>query len=92
MKCENHIINSGCVHSLIYPGDVSPEHFKYLISLSRVRGKKAINALEAFLVKGWSRKEIFVVYKISPGYFSLKLKQVRKCNLMISEILPFYID
>ncbi|EHG2955464.1 transcriptional regulator [Salmonella enterica subsp. diarizonae serovar 61:z52:z53] len=69
----------------------SPEYFYCLITLSRIRGEKIVVALEAFLVKGWARKDIFESYNISPGYFSLKLNQVRSCNRMIAEILPFYM-
>ncbi|EIY5515280.1 transcriptional regulator [Salmonella enterica] len=90
MKCESHIINSERARSLMYPGELSPEHFQCLISLSRIRGEKIIEALEAFLVKGWPRKDIFEIYKISPGYFSLKLNQIRDCNKMVFEMLPFY--
>lgn len=90
MKCEDYIINSVFARDLMYPGEVSPEHFQYLIRLSRIHGKKAVEALEAFLVKGWSRKDIFETYKISPGYFSLKLSQIRNCNKMVFEMLPFY--
>ncbi|HHT2664593.1 TPA: PapB/FocB family fimbrial expression transcriptional regulator [Citrobacter freundii] len=78
------------MESFIYPGNVSPEHFEYLIVLSGIRGKKIISALESFLVKGVPRKDLFKIYGISPGYFSLKLKQVRYYNSIIVGILPFY--
>lgn len=91
MKCKSNIIDSACVNKLLYPGKVSPKHFRCLIMLSRIRGEKIVVALEAFLVKGWTRKDIFENHKISPGYFSLKLNQVRACNRMIVEILPFYM-
>ncbi|EAT6896134.1 transcriptional regulator [Salmonella enterica] len=91
MKCKRNLIDSTCVNKLLYPGKVSSEHFECLIMLSRVRGEKIIVALEAFLVKGRKRKDIFENYNISPGYFSLKLNQVRACNRAIAEILPFYM-
>ncbi|EON6570355.1 TPA: PapB/FocB family fimbrial expression transcriptional regulator [Salmonella enterica subsp. diarizonae] len=91
MKCEINMVDEASASKLLYPGNVSPEHFKCLIMLSRIRGEKIVVALEAFLVKGWARKDIFESYNISPGYFSLKLNQVRSCNRMIAEILPFYM-
>lgn len=91
MKCEFYIVNVKHVDRLMYPGEVSPEHFKCLITLSRIRGKKIVMALEDFLVNGWARTDIFKIHKVSPGYFSLKLNQVRNCNKMIAEILPFYM-
>ncbi|EAB2297819.1 transcriptional regulator [Salmonella enterica] len=90
MKCNGYVIDSDYDRKLMYPGTVSPEHFQFLISLSRMRSKKAVDALEAFLVKGLSRKDIFETYKISPGYFSLKLSQIRCCNKMVFEMLSFY--
>ncbi|EIE0340254.1 transcriptional regulator [Salmonella enterica] len=91
MKCERNAIDTDYVDELIYPGKVSPEHFKCLVTLSRIRGKKTVVALEDFLVNGRTRKVIFEIYKISPGYFSLKLKQIRYYNRLIAEILPFYM-
>ncbi|HFW2817482.1 TPA: PapB/FocB family fimbrial expression transcriptional regulator [Salmonella enterica subsp. enterica serovar Java] len=91
MKCDENMIDEVCANKLLYPGKVSPKHFRCLIMLSRIRGEKIVVALEAFLVKGWARKDIFESYKISPGYFSLKLNQVRACNRIIAEILPFYM-
>lgn len=88
MKCDSYSIDT---EKKMYPGQVSQDHFKIMIALSNVRGKKAIVSLEAYLVKGWLRKDIFEFYKISPGYFSQKLNQVRRCNEMIVEVLPFYM-
>lgn len=90
MKCKGYIIDSDYARKLMYPGKVSPEHFQCLIGLSRIRSKKVVEALEAFLVNGWSRKDIFETYRISPGYFSLKLGQIRGYNKMVFEMLPFY--
>ncbi|EHG6070583.1 transcriptional regulator [Salmonella enterica subsp. diarizonae serovar 61:z52:z53] len=90
-RCNSSAIDVLHADKLMYPGEVSPEHFKCLINLSKIHGKKATMALESFLVKGWSRKDVFKTYIISPGYFSLKLNQLRQCNIMIAEILPFYI-
>ncbi|STB68614.1 Major pilu subunit operon regulatory protein papB [Citrobacter freundii] len=81
-------------HSLRYlrPGEVSPEHFMCLMILSKTHGKKIQPALEAFLVKGITRKEIFDSYNVSAGYFSLKLGQIRQCSRVILKALPFYIN
>ncbi|EAN1669177.1 transcriptional regulator, partial [Salmonella enterica] len=53
------MVDEASASKLLYPGNVSPEHFKCLIMLSRIRGEKIVVALEAFLVKGWARKDIF---------------------------------
>lgn len=86
------ISNPNFIHATKYlkPGDVLPEHFFSLIKLSKIRGKKIQAALEAFLVKGKSRKEIFELYNISPGYFSSKLNQLRQCSRLVLEMLPYY--
>ncbi|HAU2960676.1 TPA: transcriptional regulator [Salmonella enterica subsp. diarizonae] len=90
-RCNRNVIDVLHADKLMYPGEVLPEHFECLINLSRIHGKKVTMALESFLVKGWSRKDIFKTHNISPGYFSLKLNQVRRYNTMIAEILPFYL-
>ncbi|EFB4675779.1 transcriptional regulator [Escherichia coli] len=86
-------LNPDNVHAAKYlcPGKVIPEHFERLILLSNIRGKKIKVALEDFLVNGKSRKEIFCIYNISPGYFSHKLNQLRHCSRMIVDLLPYYI-
>lgn len=86
------ILNSDSMHSVKYlvPGKVSREHFQYLMALSRIRGKKINIALEEHLVNGKSRKEIFESYDITPGYFSLKLSQVKQCSRMVWEMFHFY--
>lgn len=87
------LLNSDTLHvsECLYPGRVSPEHFQLLITLSKIRGEKVKFALEAFLVKGESRKEIFEKYNINPGYFSNKLNQLRRCSKTILDVIPYYI-
>lgn len=87
------ILNPDAEHAAKYlqPGNVSLLHFNQLIYLSKIRGKKINMALEAFLVEGKSRKEIFKLYGISPGYFSVKLNQLRHCSRMIMELFPYYV-
>ncbi|EIM7318256.1 transcriptional regulator [Escherichia coli] len=75
----------------LQPGNVSILHFKQLIYLSKIRGKKINMALEAFLVEGKSRKEIFKLYGISPGYFSLKLNQLRACSRLVMNMSSYYV-
>ncbi|HBE6106727.1 TPA: transcriptional regulator [Escherichia coli] len=86
------ILNPDTIHSVKYlsPGNVSPEHFQYLMALSKTRGRKIDMALEDYLVKGKSRKEIFETYNISPGYFSLKLNQLRQCSRIVMDMMRFY--
>lgn len=86
-------LNPDSVHAAKYlcPGKVRPEHFEQLMLLSKIRGKKINAALKDFLVNGKTRKEIFCIYGISPGYFSHKLNQLRHCSRMIMDLLPYYV-
>ncbi|ENT6532995.1 PapB/FocB family fimbrial expression transcriptional regulator [Escherichia coli] len=87
------VSNSDSVHAAkyLYPGKVMPAHFNQLMLLSKIRGKKINAALKDFLVNGKTRKEIFCIYSISPGYFSHKLNQLRHCSRMIMDLLPYYV-
>ena len=86
-------LNPDLVHAAKYlcSGKVMPEHFNQLMLLSKIRGKKINAALKDFLVNGKSRKEIFCIYDISPGYFSHKLNQLRHCSRVIMDLLPYYV-
>lgn len=86
-------LNLDSVHAAkyLFPGKVMPEHFEQLMLLSKIRGKKINAALKDFLVNGKNRKEIFFIYGISPGYFSHKLNQLRRCSRMIMNLLPYYV-
>ncbi|HAY0228453.1 TPA: transcriptional regulator [Escherichia coli] len=86
------VSNSDSVHAArcLCPGKVIPAHFHQLMLLSKIRGKKINAALKDFLVNGKTRKEIFCIYGISPGYFSHKLNQLRHCSRMIQDLLPYY--
>lgn len=74
----------------LYPGRVHMMHFQLLIELSSIHSQKAIDALESFLVKGCSRKDIYEWYGISPGYFSILLKKIKHVDFTVSQLVPYY--
>lgn len=65
------------------PGEVDKRHFLLLISISSIRSRKVINALEDYFVDGKNRKEVCYKHKINQGYLSIKVRELQEISAKI---------
>ncbi|ENW8698179.1 TPA: hypothetical protein J4Z76_001319 [Escherichia coli] len=72
------------------PGEVDKKLFHLLIDISSVRSEHVIRALEAFFVMGHERRLICDEGNISPGYLSVKIRELRALSQKISAIHLHY--
>lgn len=85
---QSYLYNQG--FGFLKPGAVAQEHFMLLIDISSINSPKVIQALEAFLVTGKSRKEVCELFGVSQGYFSIKLKQLQDISKIVVVMYPYY--
>ena len=86
----NRLPNRKHIDRFLYPGKVSIEHFEMLIELSGIRSKRVIMALERYLVGGEKRKTLCEANSVSLSYFSVKLKQLHNCSVLVMKLCPYY--
>lgn len=67
----------------LIPGEVDKRHFLLLISITSIRSRKVINALEDYFVGGKNRKEVCYKHKINQGYLSIKVRELQEISAKI---------
>lgn len=77
-------------YSLV-PGCMRDIHFSLLIEISSLYSEKVIMALRGFLVDGYTRKEVCERYSVSPGYFSMALRKLRRTEQAVLQLIPYYV-
>lgn len=75
---------------VLSPGMVSNEHFRRLIDISAVRSDKVINALQEYFVNGTARNIICEKHNVSPGYLSIKIREMQFLSRRILDIYPYF--
>lgn len=75
---------------VLKPGNISYEHFKYLIELSNIHSMKIIQSLEDYFVRGIERRVICEANNVSPGYLSVKIRQLQDISRLVILMYPFY--
>ncbi|EJH8995741.1 hypothetical protein NF634_002869 [Salmonella enterica] len=75
---------------VLTPGMVSNEHFLILIDISAIRSEKVIKALQEYFVNGTPRNIICEKNQVSPGYLSLKIREMQFLSRRIMDIYPYF--
>lgn len=71
-------------------GEVSEYLFWLLVELSSLRSEKTIQALNDFLVFGYTRKEVCEKYHLSSGNFSVALRRIMHVDSIARLIATYY--
>ncbi|EBS3707162.1 hypothetical protein EHB58_24005 [Salmonella enterica subsp. enterica serovar Hull] len=80
-----------CQQRLLPPGKVTPTMFRVLAELGRMRNIRILNAMEAHLVKGWTREKVSSMYNVSSGYLSRQLADMNRV-WQLTEILRMNME
>ena len=75
---------------MLTAGNVSEELFFHIINLSTIRSEKAIKALYDFFVHGHSRLDVCNKHQISPGFLSVKIKDLKRVMLLACGFVKYY--
>ncbi|EGO3302136.1 transcriptional regulator [Salmonella enterica] len=71
-------------------GEVHPEHFRLLISLSGIQSSRVIMALESYLVHGSSRKVACEKHNLSASYMSVSLGKLQALSRTLADVAVWY--
>ncbi|EPO2325288.1 PapB/FocB family fimbrial expression transcriptional regulator [Escherichia coli] len=71
-------------------GEVSEHLFWLLVELSSLRSERTIQALNDFLVLGYTRKEVCEKYHLSSGNFSVALRRIMHVDGIARLVAAYY--
>lgn len=74
------------------PGQVDPVYFGLLMSVIPQRSVPLVQALEAILVRGLSRKEASALYGVGAPSLSVKLSRLQVVSQTIARMYPCQFD
>lgn len=90
-KGMNETLQYGSRHipGTLVPGRTDISHFRLLASVSMIRKKNILNALEDVLIRGVSRREACERHGVSQSHFSVKFKLLQMVSQNVVRMYPY---